>query len=56
MVAALVIIPLLIVVAVLFFYLGVRYTARSLLPSILARMDPKELGELAKKAAAERPD
>lgn len=50
------IIPLLAVVAVLFFYIGVRYTARALLPSILARMSPKELGDLAKKAAEERPD
>lgn len=50
------VIPLLVAVAVLFFLVGVRYCSRAMLPVILARMTPKELGELAKKAAAERTD
>lgn len=53
-------ITLIIVVGVLFFYLGVRYALTRLLPDILpgllAQMTPEELRELAKKAAGERPE
>lgn len=38
------------------FAIGVRYCATKLMPVLLARMTPKELSELAAKAAAERPD
>lgn len=44
------------VVAVLMFYSGVRYAHNTLLPIWLARMDEEELGDLAAKAARERPD
>lgn len=36
------------------FLVGVRYALTKMLPSVLARMTPEELGELGKKAARER--
>lgn len=54
--AAIVTIAVALVVAVIFFYSGIRYAYSTLLPVWLARMTPKELGELAAKAAKERPE
>lgn len=48
------------VTAGLFFYLGMRFALRTVLPEqlpgMLARMTPKEISELAAKAAKERPE
>ena len=45
-----------VVVAPSFFWLGIRYSYRALMPVWLARMSPKEMADLAAKAAQERED
>lgn len=49
-------IAFLLVGLVIGFYLGVRYSYRSLLHVWLSRMDLKELEELSERAARERRD
>lgn len=46
-------IALLLIVGLVSFYLGVRYSAR-LMPTALARLDEEELNALADKTAQER--
>jgi hypothetical protein len=48
------VIPLLVAVAAISFYLGVRYCARTMLPVLLARMPQKDLNELSATVAKER--